>query len=433
MYLTGWGRYPRIESQGCYFEDRRRLRECLAQNQELIIHALGRSYGDSSLNRQVVFSRRFNSILDFQPQTGIVTCESGISLAELIEAFLPRGWFLATTPGTKFITVGGAVASDVHGKNHHCQGCFSQGVISFDLMLANGKVVRCSRTRQKDLFLATCGGMGLTGVILAVTLQLQRLGSAYIRETTMRAANLRESFELFEAHRQAPYSVAWIDCLAQGKNLGRSLLMLGEPLDDGRLELPRNRKSLSIPVELPGWCLNRYTIKLFNHLYYQRIPTAGQERTVHLEEFFYPLDSIAHWNRLYGPQGFTQYQLVLPKATSFQGLQEILTRISQAGVGSFLGVLKLFGPANDNYLSFPMEGYTLALDFKIHRQLFPLLDELDRVLIHHGGRLYLTKDVRMSPEVFRQGYPRWEKFLELREKMGLKDKFNSLQSKRLAV
>jgi FAD/FMN-containing dehydrogenase len=363
----------------------------------------------------------------------MVACESGVSLAELIEAFLPRGWFPATTPGTKFITIGGAVASDVHGKDHHRRGCFSRGVSSFDLMLADGKVVRCSRQKHKELFLATCGGMGLTGVILAVTLQLQRLGSAYIRETTIRAANLREVFELFEAQQQAPYSVAWIDCLATGEHLGRSLLMLGEPVNDGRLELPQARKQLAIPVELPGWCLNQYAIKLFNHLYYQRIPAAGLGRTVHLEEFFYPLDRIAHWNRLYGPQGFTQYQLVLPKAASFQGLQEILTRVSRAGVGSFLGVLKLFGPENDNYLSFPLEGYTLALDFKINRGLFPLLEELDRIVVHHGGRLYLTKDVRMSPEVFRRGYPRWEKFLALREKLGLKNKFNSLQSKRLAV
>jgi FAD/FMN-containing dehydrogenase len=186
-------------------------------------------------------------------------------------------------------------------------------------------------------------------------------------------------------------------------------------------------------MELPGWCLNKFAIKFFNQLYYERIPAAGLVRVVHLDDFFFPLDRIRHWNRLYGAQGFTQYQLVLPKAASYQGLQAILARIARAGVGSFLGVLKLFGPENDNYLSFPLEGYTLALDFKIQNGLFPLLNELDRVLLDYGGRLYLTKDVRMSPTVFRQGYPKWERFRELRAKMGMTDKFNSLQSKRLAI
>ncbi len=432
MDLTGWGRYPRIQAQGCYFEDLKSLHRCLEKEGETIVYALGRSYGDSALNPQVIFSRRFNHIREFDPLKGLVTCESGVSLTELIEAFLPRGWFLAVTPGTRFITLGGAIASDVHGKNHHQEGCFSQCVLSLELMLPNGEVVRCSRQKNKKLFLATCGGMGLTGVILTATLKMQRIPSAYIQETTFRARNLAEVFSLFEEQQAVPYSVAWIDCLAKGDNLGRSLLMVGEFAESGRLDLPPS-KAASIPLDLPGFLLNHFSMSLFNHLYYGRIPNRVREREVNLLSFFYPLDAIHHWNRLYGRRGFTQYQLVLPKEASYQGLRAILRRVAASDCGAFLGTLKLFGPENENYLSFPLEGYTLAMDFKIQRNLFPLLNELDELVLAHGGRLYLTKDVRMSAQVFRQGYPQWEKFLELRAKLGLKKKFNSLQSRRLEI
>jgi decaprenylphospho-beta-D-ribofuranose 2-oxidase len=330
------------------------------------------------------------------------------------------------------VTVGGAIASDVHGKNHHKAGCFSECVHSFTLMLPDGRVVTCSREEHRELFLATCGGMGLTGVILTATFRLQPVQSAYIRETIIRSQNLEEIFNLFRENQGATYSVAWIDCLAKGDRLGRSVLMLGEHADSGPLT-PLPVRTFSMPMDLPGGLLNRYSVSWFNHLYYQRSPVFVEGRLAPLEGFFFPLDKIAHWNRLYGRKGFTQYQLVLPLAASFAGLTQILQKIGAAGLGSFLAVLKLFGPENDNYLSFPLAGYTLALDFKIEDRLFPLLDELDRVVVDHGGRLYLTKDVRMPQEVFQKGYPRWEQFAELRARYGLPAKFNSLQSRRLGV
>jgi FAD/FMN-containing dehydrogenase len=336
------------------------------------------------------------------------------------------------TPGTKFITVGGAIASDVHGKNHHKEGCFSECLVAFHLMLPDGTIVRCNRNGSEELFRATCGGMGLTGVVLDATFRLRQVQSAYIRETVLRAANLEEIFSLFEQHQTATYSVAWIDCLAKGKSLGRSLLMLGEHSDSGPLTLPAAPR-YSVPVNFPGICLNRHSVSLFNHLYYKTKPAPVEGRPVHLDPFFYPLDAISNWNRMYGRSGFAQYQLVLPKESSFEGLQAILHRISRAGLGSFLGVLKLLGPSNENMLSFPTKGYTLALDFRIQKRLFPLFDELDRVVLDHGGRLYLAKDARMSRAVFRQGYPQWEGFIRLREKLGMKSKMNSLQSKRLGV
>jgi len=430
MQLTGWGRYPRIQAVGHSFETVERLRSCQKKAGDYIVYAMGRSYGDSALNERVILTRRFNKILGFDPREGIVTCESGVTLSELIEVFLPRGWFLSVTPGTKFITAGGAVASDVHGKNHHKAGCFSECVRSFDLMLPDGEVVHCSREENQDLFLATCGGMGLTGVILTVSFGLQPVRSAYIRETVIRCRNLKEIFSLFEEKTGVTYSVAWIDCLAKGENIGRSVLMLGEHAESGRLN-PPSIKPCSVPFDMPGACLNKYSVSLFNQLYYYKSPSFVEGRLVPLDTFFYPLDKISQWNRIYGRRGFTQYQLVLPMEASYEGLKIMLERIASSGLGSFLGVLKLFGPQNENYLSFPMEGYTLALDFKLQSALFPLLDELDRIVLDHGGRLYLTKDVRMTRDVFIKGYPRWREFAELREKRGMKDKFNSLQSKRL--
>jgi len=432
MKLTSWGRYPRVEADGASFETEGQLALLLEKEGDVIARGMGRSYGDSALSQRVIFSRRFDKVLDFQPDQGVVTCESGVTLAELIDTFLPRGWFLSITPGTRLITVGGAIASDVHGKNHHTAGCFSECVASFDLMLPDGEVVHCSREENQPLFLATCGGMGLTGVILSAVLKLYPVKSALIRETVIRCRNLEETFARFEAHASTRYSVAWIDCLAKGPHLGRSVLMLGDHSDSGRHYLASG-KSLSLPFTFPGFLLNKYSITLFNQLYYHIHPSYTEGRLVPLDSFFYPLDRIDRWNRLYGRKGFTQYQLVLPKETSYKGLQEILKQIASAGLGSFLAVLKLLGPENDNYLSFPLSGYTLALDFKIQLKLFPFLDDLDRIVGDHGGRIYLTKDVRMPGEVFRKGYPRWKVFSDLREKQGMRQKFNSLQSNRMGV
>jgi decaprenylphospho-beta-D-ribofuranose 2-oxidase len=299
-------------------------------------------------------------------------------------------------------------------------------------MLADGRMVQVSRRENRELFRASCGGMGLTGVILTATLQLQRVPSAYIQETTFRARNLEEVCRLFEEQQDRPYSVAWIDCLARGEDLGRSLLMVGDFAPEADLSLPSCR-AVSVPLELPDLVLNKFSMQAFNFLYYRRVRPPVRHRRVNLLSFFYPLDAIGHWNRLYGKRGFTQYQLVLPKEAGLKGLGAILTRVAASRFGASLGTLKLFGPENDNYLSFPLEGYTLAMDFKMEPGLFAFLGELDRLVLDHGGRLYLTKDVRMPAAIFRRGYPRWEKFLALREKWGLRPKFNSLQSRRLEI
>ncbi len=432
LKLHGWGRYPVIDAAGPSFETVDQAARLLAKPGHWIPHGLGKSYGDSALNRQVIMTRRFNKLLEFDPHNGVVTCESGVTLADLIDTFLPKGWFLKVSPGTKLITVGGAIASDVHGKNHHTAGCFSASVLALELMLPDGSRLICSPDENRDLFLATCGGMGLTGLILTAKLQLKPVNSAYIEERVIRCRNLAEAFEQFEAHQKTTYSVAWVDCLATDENIGRSVLMVGEHADDGRLELPAPRPS-SIPIECPSFLLNRYSVALFNHLYFSTHPSHLHPQAKSIDAFFFPLDRIADWNRMYGSRGFTQYQFVLPMASSYSGLSAILERIAESGIGSFLAVLKQLGAENQNLLSFPMEGYTLALDFKIQYRLFPLLDELDRMVVAHGGRLYLTKDVRMQKQTFRQGYPRWEAFRNIRSESGLADKLNSLQSLRLGL
>ena len=432
MKLAGWGRYPVIDAQVVTARDDRHAAATIQQPGALIARGLGRSYGDASLNERALHTGRLNYFLDFDGASGLLTAESGVTLAEITRAFLPRGWALATTPGTWFVTLGGAIAGDVHGKNHHIHGCFSECVEWFDLLLADGATVRCSRGEHADLFLATCGGMGLTGVITRAALRLRRIPGSIIAQTTVKAANLDDTLALFEEHARAPYSVAWIDCLAGGSRLGRSLLMSGEEMDDGRYEVPAPVK-LNVPFDCPSYLLNSYSVRLFNFLYYERVRRRRVTEAVGYGKFFYPLDAIANWNRLYGASGFVQYQFVAPKEASRSLLKEVLRKISAAGKGSFLAVLKLMGKENENLLSFPMAGYTLALDFKAEPGLWPLLDSLDQLVAAHGGRLYLAKDARMPPALLRSGYPRLERFQALREKYGLTHKFSSLLSRRLEM
>ncbi|WP_295993871.1 FAD-binding oxidoreductase, partial [Rugamonas sp.] len=396
----------------------------------LIARGLGRSYGDSALAPLVLGSAARHLLLDFDPASGVLRCEAGATLADILAVLLPRGWFLPVTPGTKFVTVGGAIASDVHGKNHHVDGCFSAHVLSLELMLADGSVLHCSRDAHPELFRATCGGMGLTGIILGASVRLRAVRSAYIDQTTLRAGSLAEALELFEQHHGASYSVAWIDCLAAGAKLGRSLLMLGEHADEGGLA-PLPTRSRTLPVDLPPQLLNRHAIAAFNTLYFHQ-PRAARRR-VHYEPYFYPLDGLLHWNRLYGKAGFVQYQFVIPRAAGIAALGAILARVAASGRGSFLAVLKSFGPANDNYLSFPVEGYTLALDFKLEAGLLALLTELDAMVLAAGGRLYLAKDARMSRATFEHSYPNYLQFQRVRRQYGALDAFASCQSHRLGL
>lgn len=433
MTLTsGWGRYPKVDAKLHLNQGVQQLQQQLEQGFNGIAQGLARSYGDSSLAEQISRMDKLDLYLGFDAETGVVDCQAGVSLRSLVEVLLPQGWFLPVTPGTQFVTVAGAIASDVHGKNHHLDGSFSQHVIDLDLMLADGSIKRCSPTENPELFKATCGGMGLTGFITRAKVKMLKVDSAYIDETTYKTRNLAHVLELFEQSEQATYSVAWIDCLAKGEQLGRSLLMLGEHSQSGGLEL-QTGKELNMPIDLPSFTLNSLSIKAFNELYYHRVRKAESSRQCYFQPYFYPLDAIHNWNRMYGKNGFTQYQFVIPKAAGLEGLTKILKAIADSGKGSFLAVLKAFGPGNDNYLSFPMDGYTLALDFKMTPDLPAFLDRLDELVLEYGGRLYLAKDARMSEQVFKASYPQWESFQQIRQQYGADKCFNSLQSQRLGL
>ncbi len=405
-----------------------------------IPRGLGRSYGDSALAPLVVDTAGLDRMLSLDPQTPCLTAEAGISLWDLNRILTPRGLAVPVVPGTQFVTLGGMLASDVHGKNHHVDGSIARHVLWLDLALPQGGVIRCSPADNGSLFHATLGGMGLTGLILRACLRLERIRTSFIVQKTRRVPDLEAMLSAFEADHAWPYSVAWIDCLAKGKALGRGVVMLGrraqpEDLrtpDQGLRPLHWSRKSLpGIPVSAPGFVLNSLTMSAFNRTYFAL--NGDKTSVVDAQSFFHPLDAIAHWNRLYGRRGFHQYQCVLPLETSAQGLRDLLQATASAGQGSFLSVLKRLGPAAAGPLSFPREGYTLALDFPWRRGTDALLHKLDAIVLRCGGRLYLTKDACMPREMLRAGYPDLDPFLQVRQHLDPGGRLASRQSQRLGL
>jgi decaprenylphospho-beta-D-ribofuranose 2-oxidase len=432
MSLMSWGMYPNIKNTVFKFNKETTLKEIIGSHNDLIPRGNGRSYGDSALSANIINVKPKDYFIDFDEERGLLHIQAGALLAEILESYVPRGWFLKVTPGTKLITVGGAIASDVHGKNHHVEGCFSECIQEFEIMLADGEVVTCSKEATPTLFKASCGGMGLTGIILSAKIFLKKINSQYIDQTTIKTKNLKETFKAFEEYQDKPYSVAWIDCFAKDNKIGKSLLMVGDFRNDGKLNY-KLKPQKSIPFNFPSFPLNNWSVRVFNWLYYGKAKEGVSKQRVDIDTFFYPLDAIGNWNRIYGKNGFTQYQFILPKETSYEGLEKILGVISKSGKGSFLAVLKLYGKANDNWLSFPLEGYSLALDFKIEKDLFGLLDKLDEIVVKYRGRIYLTKDVRVSKGVFEKGYPLINTFRQYRKDNEMDKKFQSLQSKRVGI
>ena len=443
MKLSGWGRYPVLDCRLERLRERESLPDLLDRNDTLIARGNGRSYGDAALNPHLTLSMlAMNRMQAFDTQTGLLTCEAGVLLADILDVFVPRGWFPPVVPGTKFVTVGGMIAADVHGKNHHLDGSFGAHVESLLLVTANGETRTCSRTENTDLFRATLGGMGLTGIILSARFRLKPIETAFVLEETFATEDLDETMTLFETSANWPYSVAWIDCLARGAKQGRSLLMRGKFMEDKALPTrlapdprrPATARQLTVPVDAPAVLLNRLTIRIFNEWYYRRGTLLSRSRPVHFDQFFFPLDRLREWNRMYGRRGFVQYQCVLPKGESLIGIRALLDRISTAPHASFLAVLKLFGRAGEGLLSFPMEGYTLALDFPMRTGTLALLAALDGITHRHGGRVYLAKDACSTSARMREGYPRRRAFKAVRtETAGPSPKFVSALSQRLAL
>lgn len=424
--FTNWGAYPKQKGKLLEPLSNEELITAIEQNRELIARGNGRCYGDASLGKTMISTLRLNKILDFNKQQGIIKTQSGVLLGDVLRYIVPHGYFLPVSPGTKYITAGGALASDIHGKNHHVDGVFSDHVLSFTLINEEGNIQTVEA--GEDLFNRTAGGMGLTGIILDITFKLKPIQTAYIRQKAIRAKNLQEIFTLFEANQTSTYSVAWIDCLATGKNLGRSVLLLGEHAErnevhkKNKLKIHNNPK-LNVPFIFPQWVLNSLIIKIINFLFYHKPSSSTANSIIHYEPYFYPLDKIHNWNRIYGKNGFVQYQFVLPKEKSFEGVSKIIEQLAKHKLGSFLAVLKLFGKSHENrYLHFPMEGYTLALDIKVRPGLLQSLEQLDKIVSDYGGKIYLTKDARMSGITFKKQYP---------SQLKLNHKFLSTQSQRL--
>jgi FAD/FMN-containing dehydrogenase len=443
MKFGGWGRFPIQESERLIPARGEELLRFQREGSGLIPRGNGRAYGDAAIGtRQTMVMGAFNRMRSFDPQTGFLTVEAGTLLSEIIATFLPRGYFPAVVPGTRFVTVGGMLAADVHGKNHHGIGGFGENVARFTLAAPDGAVLSCSRTENLGLFLATIGGMGLTGTVLDVTLKLVPVETGWISETTMVASNLAEALRLLDARPDLPYSVAWIDCLARGQSLGRSLVCLGGHAPHDPLALPDTRASrwgrtgtqrLSVPIDVPGFALNRWSVTALNEIYFRRgAARAGRPLLTDWSSYFFPLDAIGNWNRVYGGRGLLQHQCVIPVAAAEPILGQMLEYIARRGNASFLAVLKRL-KAGSGMLSFPMEGYTLALDLKMEDGVFAFLDELDRLVVEGGGRLYLAKDARQSPSTFEAGYPQLQAFRRVRQELGAQRKMESYQAKRLGL
>ena len=381
----------------------------------ILPYGLGRSYGDSCLNNggTLCVTSNLNHFISFDSVNGLLRCEAGVSLDEILNLVVPHGWFLPVTPGTKYVTVGGAIANDVHGKNHHVTGTFGCHVTQFELIRSDGSRLICSPDSSQELFSATISGLGLTGLITWAEISLKKISSTMIDLETIRFSNIDEFFELSnESDNDWEYTVSWIDCLATGKDLGRGLFMRGRHADQTDELSPHKPAKLAIPFAMPGFLLNSYSIAAFNNIYYRKNTNIKSQKFVHYDPFFYPLDSIRSWNNMYGKRGFYQYQCVVPIEDGADITRKLLHVISESKQGSFLSVLKKFGNMKSpGMLSFPREGITLALDFQNHgKSTLMLMEILDQIVVAAGGAVYPAKDARMSTSCFQHYYPQWNEF-----------------------
>jgi len=444
--LTGWGRYPRLSAEVARPERRSEVIAALADRdgKPLLAHGLGRSYGDVALieGGRVVLTRRLDKMLGFDPATGWVRAEAGVSIKDLIDTFLPRGFFPPVVPGTQHVTIGGAIANDIHGKNHHVDGTFCDHVRRLELLTASGEIVTCDAETEPDLFWATVGGLGLTGIILAADLKLAPVETDLVEMESIRVDDLDHFFAVSADSAAFTHTVSWLDSVAKGATMGRGIFMRGRHapagVDGGDGVLGKVVGGLSpllgVPVDLPDWLMNRATMRLFNEAYFRKHPRGQRDVVTGYQPFFFPLDFVRDWNRGYGPRGMLQYQLVVPPDPENRVMREVLRQVTDSGMPSFLTVIKEFGDRDHPWLSFPRAGCLLALDFpNFGPSLLHLLDRLDALVADAGGRIYLGKDARLSRDTFRRMYPEWTEWKAVRDAWDPNHVFQSALGRRLGL
>jgi decaprenylphospho-beta-D-ribofuranose 2-oxidase len=443
--LTGWGRIsPSVADLSAppTVAAAAELLASAAASRGVIARGLGRSYNNAAQcgGGVVISTGALNRIIELDAATGLVDCEAGVSLEELMVAGLPSGWFVPVSPGTRQVSVGGAIAADVHGKNHHVAGSFARHVRSFDIVLPGGELRTVTEQADPELFWATAGGMGLTGLIVRATVQLKRVGTSRVRVDTVRTADIDETMAVLAEHdRSYGYTVAWSDSMARGAKLGRSVITSGDfaepselPPGSDRFEF-RPGARIGVPAGFPPGLINKYSVALLNEAYFRKAPRSRRGELQTIGTFFHPLDGIRNWNRVYGPGGFRQYQYVLPFGAQ-AAVRRSYELVAGARAPSFVTVLKRFGEGDPGLLSFPMAGWTLALDFPARTPgLAGLLDQLDRLVVESGGRVYLAKDSRVPPDTLAQMYPRLEEFRKLRAALDPSGVLASDLSRRLGL
>lgn len=417
--VSSWGRLSADPHHVVGLSDPRKVREALAcGGAPGVAHGMGRSYGDACLNPQgtLWLTTGLDHFIAFDDRTGRLVCEAGVLLCDIQRLAVPRGWILPVTPGTQLVTVGGAIANDVHGKNHHVLGAFGDHVQRLTLLRTDGETIQCGADERPDWFAATVGGVGLTGVIVQAEIQLRRIPGPWLETETIPYANLDEFFLLADdSEAQWEHTVSWIDCIPGSG--GRGVFMRGNPVAAKRQPAPPGRQ-LTMPIVPPVSLVNRLSLRPFNMAYYHLKKWRAGRAVTHYEPFFYPLDNLLEWNRMYGPRGFFQYQSVVPRGVARDAVQSMLQEIARFGDGSFLAVLKTFGNRTPvGMLSFAQPGATLALDFPNHGEhTQKLFARLDAIVTEARGRIYLAKDARMPRALFEAGYPRLPEFLKYRDR-----------------
>jgi decaprenylphospho-beta-D-ribofuranose 2-oxidase len=431
--INGWGKYSKYKTRIYKPQNISLIKKKLKNSptDTFICRGLGRSYGDSSINDKIIDLTNIKRKFQISKKKREIKCTSNLSIKELLPILLKQNFFFKVTPGTQYVTVGGAIASDIHGKNHHIDGSFCDYVNEIEIMLANGKIIKCSRTKNQELFFSTCGGMGLTGIILSAKIQLLKVPSNFIKETIIKSNSLKETVSLFEKFNHKKYIVSWIDSCGKKHNLGRGIVYIGEHTKVKSENFSKHR-SFNLSFEFPNFFLNNFTLKILNKIFFFK-SLKFKERIVEIKKYFYPLDNINNWNKIYGKSGFVQIQILVSKDNIIKNLKRILLFFQKKKQVSFVTTLKKMGKKNNNLLSFPQEGYTITFDIKNNTHLKTFYSDLEKILIKINAKIYLTKDTLMSQNYFEKTYLNKNKFIKNKKIYDPKFKFRSYQSKRLGI